>query len=148
MSQKPETYVAAVLLTTGEVDYRMPDKGMAEALTHPRTRLGVLAFYGHYTDSRRITSGVPCPVCGALPQDHRSVAEWGFRNTRPPVFVCEGIAYRCKEKDPNRLQRALDPWGSPKNETRWEITTEKETSALLDNRRVQWILDDWLERNA
>lgn len=148
MSDKPETYVVAVLLTTGEVDYRMRDQDMAEALTHPRTRLGVLAFYGHYMDRRRVDSAEACPHCGYRGR-HESHAAWGFRHARPPVFVCEGIAYRCKEKDPGRLQRALDPWGSPKDETRWEIDPGRlETSALLDNRKVQWILDDWLERNA
>lgn len=127
-----QTYVAAILLPTGEVDYRMHDNVMAESLSHPHARLGVMVFYGH------TTTDTHCPTCG-----HHTRSDPGFRHDRPPLFVYDNMARRC-EVIPSPPQP--DYWtNSP---TRWKITTQVEDMALVDNRRVEWTINDWLERNA
>jgi hypothetical protein len=146
MSAKGNTYVAAVLRADGTIDYRSRDEDMAESLSHPDARLGVVVFYGDYSERRRVESADPCPHCGYKGQ-RESHASWGFRDARPPVFVSEDGAFVLAEDPP--VETRYDAWGSPIPHRRdWKITDVRETSALIDERRVRWIMNDWLERNV
>jgi hypothetical protein len=128
------SYITAILLPTGEVDYRMRDVAMAESLMHPDVRLGVMVFRTH-TDT-----GL-CPTCG------RHNSEYVVRHVHVPVFVCDGIAYKCAELpvDLGSTERILPLTKPP---TRWAITKIVADMALVDNRKVEWVINDWLEKNA
>jgi hypothetical protein len=136
MSTKPDTHVVAILLPTGEVDYRMRDDAMGEALSHPDARLGVMVFYGHGVQSAWYD-----------PRTGRRHTP-GYRFSSPPVFVYDKGAFRLRRE----RQPAVSPWAPTairnRPEYRWWITQNRETSALVDEKKIAWVLNDWLERNT
>lgn len=146
MSEKSLTQVVAILLPSGEVNYRIRDHEMVALLSHPDARLGVMVFYGYYMEQHPIRSEDPCPVCGHRGRDE-SRAGWGFRQTRPPVFVYGDGAFVLEKRTPSPERR--DYWGNiVVDPPEWWITDKRETSALIDQRKIQWLLNDWMERNA
>jgi hypothetical protein len=146
MSAKGEIYVSAILLPTGEVSYRMRDEEMAEALSHPDSRLGVMVLFGHYAEHRPIARKDPCPMCGHRGSG-KSQSAWDFQQSRPPVFVCDDGVFVLEKRAPSPERR--DYWGNViVNPPEWWITDVREASAVIDKRKLRWIIEDWMERNA
>jgi hypothetical protein len=141
MEKKPEVCVIAVLLPTGRITCG-GNEAMIDALSHPATRLGVMVFYGQYM-YRRATSHHPCPTCGQEVWSS-SHTEWGFHE-QDVLFVCDGDVFVVYN---TAAYSEVDMYGRPYKKSIWKLTGERRASVLANDKRVQWVLNDWLERNT
>ena len=148
MSSKPATCVVALLLPDGTIDYRMRDDDIAGVLSHPDTRVGVLVFYGYYGKQHTVRPPGPvCPTCGVATP--KVIASWDLRITRPPVFVCQEGAFIVKREKVTRRREVVGPWGNWADtieEYEYKITQQRATNILIDKRRIDWIINEWMEK--
>ena len=137
MSSKPATCVVALLLPDGTIDYRMHDDDIAGALSHPDTRIGVLVFYGYYARRYTVRPYTVRPYNEKDKTAPSSTAAWDLRVSRPPVFIYEEGAFSVKREI---TAYTIVP------AYKYRITQQRATNILTDKRRIDWIVNEWMEK--